>query len=80
MDSAPVLDLLSDTPEERDEPEAQAPARKHPTLFQLRSGQCRFPVGGLKEPAQFFCGQPALALRPYCLECCQRAYVPAKKR
>jgi hypothetical protein len=80
MDSAPVLDLLSDTPEERDEPEAQAPARKHPTLFQLRSGQCRFPVGGLKEPAQFFCGQPAFALRPYCLECCQRAYVPAKKR
>ena len=79
MDSVPA-DFLSDAPQEQDEPEAETPIRKHPTLFQLRSGQCRFPVGGLKEPAQFFCGQPALAPRPYCRECCERAYVVAKKR
>ncbi len=40
-DGIPALDFLSDTPREREEPEA--PIRKHPTLFQLRSGQCRFP-------------------------------------
>jgi hypothetical protein len=75
-----VLDVLDDTLQEQGEPEVQAPARKHPTLFELRMGQCRFPLGGLKDPVEFFCGKPALAPRPYCRECCQRAYVPAKKR
>jgi hypothetical protein len=40
-DGIPALDFLSDTPREREEPET--PIRRHPTLFQLRSGQCRFP-------------------------------------
>jgi GcrA cell cycle regulator len=80
MEGVPGLDVLSEPDQERDGPEVQAPARKRPTLFQLRSGQCRFPIGGPKEPAQFFCGQPALVPRPYCRECCQRAYVVAKKR
>jgi hypothetical protein len=75
--SATIEDDLQAVSEEAPIPAA---VQKHPTLFQLRSGQCRFPVGGLKEPAQFFCGKPALAPRPYCRECCQRAYVPAKKR
>ena len=79
MDGVAVLDVLDDTPD-RAEAEAQEPTRKHPTLFELRQGQCRFPIGGFKEPARYFCGQPALAPRPYCRECCQRAYVPAKKR
>ena len=80
MDDASVFEVLSESDQEQSEPEVQAPVRKHPTLFQLRSGQCRFPLGGMKDPVEFFCGKPALAPRPYCRECCQRAYVPAKKR
>jgi len=80
MDGVPALDVLGETLQEHDELEPQVPARKHPTLFQLRSGQCRFPLGGMKDPVEFFCGKPAVAPRPYCHECCQRAYVPAKKR
>ncbi len=52
----------------------------HPTIFELRARQCRFPLGGFREPAVFFCGQPAEALRPYCRECCQRAYTAMKPR
>jgi hypothetical protein len=51
MEGVPALDVLSEPLQEQDEPEVQAPARKHPTLLQLRSGQCRFPIGGFKEPA-----------------------------
>ncbi len=52
----------------------------HPTIFELRGGQCRFPLGGSREPAVFFCGKPAAAPRPYCRECCQRAYTAMKSR
>jgi hypothetical protein len=79
MDGVSALDVLGDPPDPA-EAEALEPARKHPTLFELRSGQCRFPLGGLKDPVEFFCGKPALAPRPYCRECCLRAYVVAKKR
>ncbi len=51
-------------------------AKPHPTLFDLRSGQCRFPIGGPREPARYFCGKPADIPRPYCRECAQRAYKP----
>ena len=50
----------------------------HPTIFELRAGQCRFPLGRKNEPAEFFCGQPAVPHKPYCRECCQRAYVPIR--
>ncbi len=52
----------------------------HPTIFELRAGQCRFPLGGSREPARFFCGKPADAPRPYCRECSQRAYTAMKPR
>ena len=52
----------------------------HPTLLKLRSGQCRFPIGAPTEPARFFCGKPADAPKPYCRECCQRAYVVSLPR
>jgi hypothetical protein len=55
-------------------------AHKSPTLFKLRAGQCRWPLGERTEPAQFFCGQPTMATKPYCRECCERAYVPARAR
>ncbi len=52
----------------------------HPTIFELRAGQCRFPLGGSREPAVFFCGKPAELPKPYCRECCQRAYTGMKLR
>jgi hypothetical protein len=62
-------------------PEAQVrPVQGHPTLLELRSGQCRFPIGDRLEPARFFCGSPALTPKPYCRECCQRAYVVSSRR
>jgi len=52
----------------------------HPTIFELRAGQCRFPLGGVREPAEFFCGKVAAPNKPYCRECCQRAYSTMKPR
>ncbi len=75
------MTLLSDSPHDPVELGAASKAMPHhPTLVELRSGQCRFPLGGPLEPARFFCGKPALALRPYCSECCQRAYVVARPK
>jgi GcrA cell cycle regulator len=53
---------------------------KHPTIFELRAGQCRFPLGGKNEPAEFFCAKPAAWPKPYCRECCQLAYVPTRPK
>jgi hypothetical protein len=80
-DEAPAVTRLSDSshdPIGPDDPSKAMP--HHPTLVELRSGQCRFPLGGPLEPARFFCGKPALALRPYCAECCQRAYVVTRAK
>ncbi len=62
------------------ESHASSEIGKHPTIFELRAGQCRFPLGGPREPARFFCGKPADAPRPYCRECSQRAYTAMKSR
>jgi GcrA cell cycle regulator len=59
---------------------ASSRAGNHPTIFELRAGQCRFPLGGVREPAVFFCGKPADLPKPYCRECCQRAYTTMKPR
>ncbi len=56
--SAPALTSLSGGQHGPD-PEGR-PMHNHPTLFKLRSGQCRFPLGERWEPARFFCGKPAL--------------------
>lgn len=56
------------------------PMRRRPTLLELRSGQCRYPVGAPMERARFFCGKPTLLPKPYCRECCQRAYVTIRTR
>jgi GcrA cell cycle regulator len=46
--------------------ETHAPSRigSHPTIFELRAGQCRFPLGGVREPAEFFCGKVATPRSP----------------
>ena len=37
-----------------------------------------FPHRGFREPTQFFCGAPVQPGKPYCLDCCQWAYVPLR--
>ena len=69
------------TPQAEDAPENERePPRQHPNLLELRSGQCRFPLGGPRQPARFFCGKPAALPKPYCRECRQRAYVTLRLR
>ncbi len=55
-------------------------AGRHPTIFELRVRHCRCPLGGFREPAVFFCGKPAELPKPYCRECCRRAYVSGQPR
>jgi hypothetical protein len=79
MDGVPAL-AASETSQSLYEAQAQDRVLKHPTLFKLRAGQCRFPLGERNEVARFFCGKPALSPKPYCTECCQRAYVTIRAR
>ena len=53
---------------------------EHPTIFQLRTRHCRFPLGGFKDPVALFCGKPAELPKPYCRECCQKAYMVSRPR
>lgn len=59
---------------------AGSPSHQPRTLFELRLGSCRYPLGGPTEPARLFCGKPAALPRPYCTECCRLAYVPVGQR
>lgn len=54
--------------------------RRGLTLLELGLGQCRYPLGEFAEPVRFFCGKPAALPKPYCPECCQRAYVILRPR
>ena len=91
---APTLQALSSNAEEVQEQETSPAAfsaaeqgavqdqrsGEHPTIFELRARHCRFPLGGFREPAVFFCGKPAELPKPYCRECCGRAYTVMKPR
>ncbi len=89
--SPPTLSLSAEEPQEQDLSPATPSAAtlkavedhsvgQHPTIFELRARHCRFPLGGFRDPAVFFCGKPAELPKPYCRECCQRAYTPMKPR
>lgn len=53
------------------------------TLSALKGGMCNWPEGDPGTPEFHFCGEPALAGKPYCAEHCAKAYVrssPSKER
>jgi GcrA cell cycle regulator len=52
------------------------------TLMELCNHNCRWPLGGLRDSAEFFCGAAAdlAAGRPYCLLHSRIAYQPAQAR
>ena len=49
------------------------------TFADLREGRCKFPLGGHGEPAERFCGKPAIPGAPYCPECQKKVYQPSKR-
>src|SRR5215207_2475862 len=69
---APTLQALSSDAEDEQEQETPPAASsvaaleavqdqrvsQHPTIFELRARHCRFPLGGFRDPAVFFCGKP----------------------
>ncbi len=80
QEPASPLTAASDTPFNGIGNHVSSGRGKPPTIFQLRTGQCRFPLGGKNEPAEFFCGKRAALPKPYCPECCLLAYVPTRLR
>ena len=46
----------------------------------LREGRCKFPLGGIAEPPERFCGEPTQPGFPYCLICQQQAYSRPERR
>lgn len=46
----------------------------------LREGRCRFPLGGINDPPERFCGAPAEIGTAYCPECQKKAYSRQERR
>ncbi len=46
----------------------------------LRVGMCKFPLGGIDDSPDRFCGEPAVEGSPYCAECAKKAYSRPERR
>jgi len=46
----------------------------------LRAGMCKFPLGGIDDAPERFCGEPAVEGSPYCSECAKKAYTRPERR
>ena len=46
----------------------------------LRVGMCKFPLGGIDDTPDRFCGEPAIEGSPYCTECAKKAYSRPERR
>ncbi len=51
-------------------------------MANLKSGQCRWPIGDPDSENFHFCGEPVFVGKPYCYEHCKQAYQfnPPKKK
>lgn len=80
--SAKVKPLPSDAAKAKPqsiEPPPQ-PRGDRPTLFQLKSGDCRWPYGDPQHPGFHFCGQPKEGGAPYCAGHARTAYTTSPQR
>ncbi|WP_445730580.1 GcrA family cell cycle regulator [Methylocystis sp. IM2] len=50
------------------------------SFFQLREGRCKFPLGGIEEPPERFCGAVTPIGDPYCASCQAKAYSRLERR
>lgn len=62
--------------------EMTTPARSQTGVgfFALREGRCKYPLGGIAEPASRFCGAAAPAGCPYCAAHAAIAFQPRPDR
>ena len=52
---------------------------KEKTFSDLLPGQCQYPLGGLLEKPEEWCGKPIYPGKPYCQEHCKLAYAAQPK-
>jgi hypothetical protein len=50
------------------------------TFAELREGRCKFPLGAINDPPEWFCGEPAPIGKVYCERCQAIAYNRHYKR
>jgi hypothetical protein len=50
------------------------------TFSELREGRCKFPLGTINDPIEWFCGEPAPVGKVYCERCQARAYSRLERR
>jgi hypothetical protein len=50
------------------------------TFAELRKGSCKFPLGTIDDPPEWFCGETAPIGKVYCERCQAKAYNRQYKR
>jgi hypothetical protein len=55
-------------------------SRRGVTFAELREGRCKFPLGTINDPPEWFCGEPAPIGKAYCERCQAVAYNRAERR
>jgi hypothetical protein len=50
------------------------PSRRGISFSELREGRCKFPLGTINDPPEWFCGEPAPIGNVYCERCQAIAY------
>lgn len=61
-------------------PAKTASAPQGVAFMNLREGMCKFPLGGVNEPVDRFCGVTTEVGTPYCTDCRKRVYTRPDKR
>ncbi|WP_119169103.1 GcrA family cell cycle regulator [Algihabitans albus] len=80
--SAPSGKAVSASPFVAPEPErgpARARGRARPVRRSLGTQNCAWPIGDPGDPTFHFCGERAVAGKPYCETHCAQAYITRKK-
>ena len=54
--------------------------RKGIPFEKLREGRCKFPLGAINDPPEWFCGEPAPIGAVYCERCQAKAYNRFERR
>jgi hypothetical protein len=54
--------------------------RRGITFAELREGLCKFPLGTINDPPEWFCGEPAPIGNVYCKRCQATAYNRQERR
>jgi hypothetical protein len=62
-------------------PKPEPVTNRHGIPFaELREGRCKFPLGTITDPIEWFCGDPAPIGKAYCERCQAKAYNRPERR